>query len=206
MFRLVFNNNEPVLIFKNVYYHGINILQKLDKMLKEIEHDDNAYEYIGKNIILKTYFQVCRLYTSNIVPSLGYKLHSKLAVAPYKTIDNIGYDITIVSIYKKITGMIIMYETDVSLSIPLGYYVDLIARSSLIKNGYMLGNSVGVIDPGYTGTIKVPLVKIDPTTPDLELPSRVAQLILRPYVVSELHNINNHVLTVRGSNGFGSTD
>mgnify|MGYP001566265644 CR=1 FL=1 len=67
-------------------------------------------------------------------------------------------------------------------------------------------NSVGIIDPGYTGTIKVPLIKIDASMPDIELPLRIAQLILKPYIVSYDTQVHTIDPTSRGDGGFGSTN
>ena len=52
----------------------------------------------------------------------------------------------------------------------------LVPRSSISKTGYMLANSVGVIDRTYTGNVLVPLIKVDKSMPDLILPARVVQL------------------------------
>ena len=51
----------------------------------------------------------------------------------------------------------------------------------------MLANSVGVIDPASQLTIKVPLIKVDDSLPNIELPIKIAQLILKPYVFAHVH-------------------
>ena len=70
-------------------------------------------------------------------------------------------------------------------------------------------NSVAIIDSGYTGNIKVSLTKIDSSLPNLELPIRIAQLVLTPYINSKLVFVNtdvNFIETKRNDGGFGSTN
>ena len=47
----------------------------------------------------------------------------------------------------------------------------------------MLANNIGIIDPEYTGTIIVALVKIYPNALDLELPCKLVQLIPRKLIL-----------------------
>lgn len=103
-------------------------------------------------------------------------------------------------------GEVVLYDTGVAVQPPHGYYFELVPRSSIVKSGYMLANSVGVIDASYQGTIKVPLVKWCWWARDLPLPTRVAQLVLRKqYLASgvQLSEFKSH--TARGQAGFGST-
>ncbi|KAG7394167.1 hypothetical protein PHYBOEH_005561 [Phytophthora boehmeriae] len=125
---------------------------------------------------------------------------------PTKHITDVGYDLTAVAVAKQLTELTTLYETHVSVTIPLGYYAEIAPRSSLSKSGYMLANSIGIIDPGYTGTLKIALIKIDPSTSKLKLPARVCQLILKAYVVSEMYDSTNDlkIATKRGNAGFGA--
>ena len=52
--------------------------------------------------------------------------------------EEIGYDLTAVSISRDF-GLVTLYDTEVSICPPAGYYGKIIARSSLIKNGVHLG-------------------------------------------------------------------
>ena len=69
-----------------------------------------------------------------------------------------GFDLTLISVVKNV-GKVTMYGTGIMIQPPTGFYFDMVPRSSIIKSGYMLANSVGVIDQGYTGEIMVPLIK-----------------------------------------------
>jgi dUTP pyrophosphatase len=70
----------------------------------------------------------------------------------------------------------------------------------------MQANSVGIIDQSYTGEIMVPLIKIDPDAPDLQLPAKIAQLVPRRW--HGLHPVEDEteLETMRGDGGFGSTN
>lgn len=132
--------------------------------------------------------------------------HREDAVAPSK-VNNLdsGYDIVLLEKIKTI-GVVELYETGISVKPPVGFYFDMVPRSSIIKSGYILGNSVGVIDQTYTGTIKVPLIKIDPAAPDLVLPSKLVQLIPRPIQHFKVKEVSSLEETERGDGGFGHTD
>lgn len=119
-------------------------------------------------------------------------------------ISDSGIDVTIIDVVKEF-GNTKLYGTGIKVSPPYGYYFDLVPRSSIIKTGYMLANSVGIIDRTYRGEIMVALTKIDETMPDIELPSRIAQLILRPIEHVKLVEVESLDDTNRGSGGFGST-
>ena len=116
-----------------------------------------------------------------------------------------GFDLSIIAIRKKI-GNMVMYGTGVAVQPPTGFYFDLVPRSSIIKKGYMLANSIGIIDQAYTGEIMVPLVKIDPEAPDLELPQKLVQLIPRKWYGLVPTPVDTLVNTSRADGGFGSTN
>jgi deoxyuridine 5'-triphosphate nucleotidohydrolase len=127
------------------------------------------------------------------------------AVLPSKgRVSDSGYDLTILSVVRS-HGNIVLFGTGLSVEPPPGWYFDVIARSSLVKLGYMMANSVGVIDRAYRGEIMVPLLKVDPSAPDIVLPARVAQLIPRPIVHFPVVESAELTVTHRGSGGFGSS-
>ncbi len=185
----------PKLVVDGVEYYGINIVEKLHAMSKT--NSEAALLLI----------HVVNLRNRAHIPRIGFCLEDSRAVLPTKRPIDVGYDITVIGINKQVSDMTTIFETGVSLDIPLGYYVELIPRSSLSKSGYVFANSVGVIDPCYTGTLKVALIKADPSMPDIQLPARVAQIILKPYIYSEsiAFDKKDKMHTTRGDGGFGST-
>jgi dUTP pyrophosphatase len=96
-------------------------------------------------------------------------------------------------------------KTGISLSMPIGWFSEVYARSSLHKKGLMLYNSVGIIDQSYQGEI---ILKLFKTRPDAVLTTgdKVAQIIPKKYAMVELEEVQEFDLqTERGSQGFGST-
>jgi dUTP pyrophosphatase len=127
------------------------------------------------------------------------------AVAPRKErASDSGYDLTLLERLEPMAEAE-LYGTGIQVRPPPGYYFDVVPRSSIIKRGYLLANSVGVIDQGYRGEIKVPLVRVSERTPPLELPARVVQLVPRPIVHFPVRRRESLDDTGRGSGGFGST-
>jgi len=127
------------------------------------------------------------------------------ALPPFKKrISDSGWDLHLVKLIKK-EGNLYFFDTGVRVAPPRGYYFDLVPRSSIYKSGFILANSVGIIDMTYRGTIKVPLIKVDPSKEDPELPWRAVQLIPRRYFPLEMEIVDSLDRTIRGEGGFGST-
>jgi deoxyuridine 5'-triphosphate nucleotidohydrolase len=131
------------------------------------------------------------------------------AVIPSKTrASDVGYDLTIIEKVKDFSPKIAMYDTGIIVSPQFGFYTKIVPRSSIIKSGYMLTNSMGIIDGTYRGTLKICLTKIDDTIPDLTLPFKCCQLILEPHYHYSLNEVNLDKIssTSRSTGGFGSTN
>ncbi len=127
------------------------------------------------------------------------------AVIPSKQrISDSGYDVTLLY-EKKRVGNVVLYGTGLVVEPPFGWYFDVVPRSSIIKLGYLLANSVGVIDRAYRGELFVPLIKNDTEAPELALPQRVVQLIPRPIVHFPVVEVADLSQSVRGERGFGSS-
>jgi deoxyuridine 5'-triphosphate nucleotidohydrolase len=117
-----------------------------------------------------------------------------------------GYDLTVISVVS-VNGNYTLYDTGIRVVPPTGVYFDVVPRSSLWDSGYIMSNSVGVIDCSYTGTIKVGLLKVNMEAPDLKLPAKIVQMIPRP--LAHFESLEGDVLNIdtnRGEGGFGSTD
>ena len=124
---------------------------------------------------------------------------------------DIGYDLTAIDVFKKYSSKTTLFETGIAISPPAGYYVEIVPRSSMSSTGYMLANSIGVIDPDYTATLKIAMIKIDDSYPDISLPFTKCQLVLRRAESSDIIQVdtfdhNSDHVSFRGDGGFGSTD
>lgn len=96
-------------------------------------------------------------------------------------------------------------DTGIHITPPKGYYVELVPNSRQGKRFVSWHNSLGVIDPDYTGSIKVIIKK---ATYDLQhyLPGNtIGQLIIRKKHDADWQIVDQLTPTERGSGGFGST-
>jgi dUTP pyrophosphatase len=115
-----------------------------------------------------------------------------------------GYDLQLVQ-HVKTENDVEFYDTGIAVQPPVGCYFELVARSSLAKTGYVLANSVGVIDASYTGSIKVALIKVCKDAPNIKLPARLVQLIPRQFIHLPMQEVITFDKTSRNEGGFGST-
>lgn len=185
-------------------YYGSNALDFLDKI-----YNNCKFKMLRK---YDKYIDVC-VWTpilrgkgnSTRINNIYMAKTSEDAVFPSKTrASDSGYDLTLISVWKKY-GDVVLYDTGIRVTPPFGYYFDLVPRSSISKTGYMLANGIGVIDRTYTGSIKVPLIKVDKSQPDIELPSKLVQIIPRPIIHCQAVLVDELEETERGEGGFGST-
>ena len=155
-----------------------------------------------------------------IRPVLKYMKISEDAVIPTKAnFSDVGYDLSIIGVHSDLsrkteilrTGtsyqvpITTLYKTGIKLEIPLGYYVEIVPRSSLSKSGYMLANSIGIIDCSYKGELLVALAKINEDASDIKFPFRCCQLIMRKQIYPEMMEVQELECTKRLEGGFGSS-
>ena len=97
-----------------------------------------------------------------------------------------------------------VFDTGVHVAIPEGFCGLIVSKSGLNINHGL--TSDGLIDSGYTGSIRVKLYNHTSHTKIIENGQKISQMVILPYLHTEL------VLTsklpdnsLRGNNGFGST-
>lgn len=96
--------------------------------------------------------------------------------------------------------------TGVCVEIPVGYVGLLFPRSSISKTPLRMANSVGVIDSGFTGEIKVPLYNTSEVEiKDIEQYDKIAQLVIVPLADVSIEIVDELEESERGNGGFGST-
>lgn len=96
-------------------------------------------------------------------------------------------------------------QTKISVEIPDGYVGLVFVRSGIGFRGLDLINSCGVIDSDYRGEIGLRFINHSQEPILLKRGDRVAQLVIVPYLQSEIELVDNLSTTERGQNGFGST-
>ncbi len=191
----------------------VNVPFEIDPedQLKVIFRGCNAIDFLGHTAPTDYRLQEWMLYkpayfVRNIPPCKIFKTHAD-AVLPNKTrVSDVGYDLTIVEKVKQLTTKTTLYNTGIKIKLVHGMYAEVVPRSSLSKSGYMLANSIGIIDNSYTGNIMIALTKIDDDSPDICLPFRCCQLIFRHQVFVDMIEVDaDFEATDRAENGFGST-
>ena len=129
------------------------------------------------------------------------------ATAPSRaTSGSAGYDLYSAEGYVILPQHRVVVSTGIQVALPDGTYGRVAPRSGLaVKHGLDVG--AGVIDPDYTGELKVVLFNHDPKQTFIIRPGyRIAQLILENYNVTDVEVVDyNTQVTARGTGGFGST-
>lgn len=132
------------------------------------------------------------------------KLSEKAVTPQYAKPGDAGMDMVATSLVK--SEVFYEYGTDIAVEIPEGYVGLVFPRSSISKTKQILANHVGILDPNYRGEIKFRFKKLDWDNGEVyEVGDRVGQLIIIPYPMIELEEVDELSETNRGSNGFGST-
>lgn len=94
-------------------------------------------------------------------------------------------------------------DTGVHVQIPEGYVGMLKSRSGMNVNHGILNE--GVIDSGYTGSIRVKLYNHGDKPYIVNPGDKISQLVIVPVFTPELELVDKLEETDRGDNGFGSS-
>lgn len=95
-----------------------------------------------------------------------------------------------------------MIDTGLHVEIPKGYCGLVLPRSSSARDGLLV--HTGVIDSGYTGSIKITVNALNEAKV-VRLNDRIAQLLIIPIPTFELKEVETLSDSERGDNGFGSS-
>ena len=96
-----------------------------------------------------------------------------------------------------------VFDTGVCVELPEGTTGFLKSKSGLnVKHGI---TSEGVIDVGYTGSIKVKLYNHSNAAYAVNAGDKISQLVILPILTPELEQVDSLEATERGENGFGSS-
>lgn len=94
-------------------------------------------------------------------------------------------------------------DTGVHVALPEGSVGFLKSKSGLnIKHGIL---SEGVIDAGYTGSIRVKLYNHGEEGYYIQRGDKITQLVILPVILPDLEQVDSLEDTERGCGGFGST-
>ena len=96
-----------------------------------------------------------------------------------------------------------VFDTGVHIELPVGTVGMLKSKSGLnVKHGI---TSEGVIDVGYTGSIRVKLYNNSGYDYKVNKGDKISQLVIMPIIAPELELVEELEGSDRGNNGFGSS-
>ena len=128
-------------------------------------------------------------------------------VPSQKHASDIGYDISSSNDVTLKSNEVTLVNTGIAISLPQQCAGFVLPRSGLsTKHKITLINSPGLIDPGYTGELLVPLMNYANNDYDIKAGDRIAQLVLVNTHGVDFKVVDSLPETDRSSGGFGSTD
>lgn len=142
-----------------------------------------------------------------IIKAMFNNRNSVLPVRQHK--GDAGFDLTSIDTGTIEPGYSTVFGTGLHVEVPNGFVMLVFPRSGLgIKYGVTLSNSVGVIDSGYRGEVKVGLVNLGKKAVTIHSGDRIAQAIVieLPKTKFVQSFILSGSMDGRDTDGFGSTD
>ena len=128
-------------------------------------------------------------------------------VPSQKHASDIGYDISASDDVTLISNEVTLVNTGIAINLPQQCAGFVLPRSGLsTKHKITLINSPGLIDPGYTGELLVPLINFGDKDYSIKAGERIAQLVLDNTYGVDFKVVDSLPETDRSSGGFGSTD
>ena len=129
------------------------------------------------------------------------KIDSQAVIPIYAKSGDAGLDVYAVS--KNETDKFVEYGTGLAFEIPEGYVMLVFPRSSVSNTDLVLANSVGVVDSGYRGELKLRFRKTG--SDDYQIGERVGQIMVLPYPKINFEVVDELGDSDRGTGGFGSS-
>ena len=97
----------------------------------------------------------------------------------------------------------VVIDTGVHVEIPEGYTIFLKSKSGLNVKHNLIGE--GVVDSGFSGSIRVKLYNLGDTDYQILRGDKIIQMVILPCVYCEFTQVEKFAETERGNSGFGST-
>jgi dUTP pyrophosphatase len=129
------------------------------------------------------------------------KLVPEAKVPAYAKAGDAAMDVYAVS--KNETDRFVEYGTGVAFEIPEGHVMLIFPRSSVTNTHLLMANSVGVLDAGYRGELKLRFRKHG--SDDYQIGDRIGQIMVLPFPQINFEETDELSATERGAGGFGSS-
>ena len=139
--------------------------------------------------------------------NIKIKILNEFAKLPSKSHeDDIGYDLYADGEYVIKPNKVILVQLGISIQLPENIGGFVLPRSGLASK-YLIApiNSPGLIDPGYTGELMIPLMNYSDETYTVTKHERVAQLVVISTGTITFDEVSDLDESDRSSGGFGST-
>lgn len=131
------------------------------------------------------------------------KLCEDACVPFYSKEGDAGLDLKATSLVR--TGDYFEYGTGLAMELPKGFVGFIFPRSSISNTDHFLRNSVGVIDSGYRGEIKIRMSVPLLGSKEYKIGDKIAQLIIMKLPIVNIIETRKLSDSSRGDKGFGST-
>ena len=133
----------------------------------------------------------------------------EIGIPAYATTGSAGLDLR-AAIEEPLTlqpNEVKLISTGISIHLDNPNFMAMIApRSSMgHKNGIILGNTVGIVDSDYQGSLMMSMWNRSDKPFTIEPLERVAQLIIVPVMQASFNIVEDFPQTKRGEGGFGSS-
>jgi dUTP pyrophosphatase len=140
------------------------------------------------------------LYPDSILPRKAFETSAGLDICAYLKTETGRPNKRMISVRQTV-----MIPTGIAIRPPAGYVTLCCSRSGTAAKSILVANSPGVIDPDYTGEVKVLLFNGGFEPYYIEHEHRIAQLVIVPYPAVALRVVGSLPKTERADRGFGST-
>jgi len=143
-----------------------------------------------------------------MVKVLVKKLDPKVQLPSYKTKGSSGMDLMafIKDPIKIAPNTSALIPTGISVAISSDVEIQIRSRSGLAaKSSISVLNTPGTIDSDYRGELKTILFNHSKEEFVVRNNDRIAQIVLMPVLKIDFEEVDNLPVTLRGSDGFGST-
>lgn len=131
------------------------------------------------------------------------KLREEASIPFYAKEGDAGMDLTALTVTRN--SKYFEYGTGLAFEIPKGYVGLVFPRSSISNTDHFLRNSVGVIDSGYRGEVKIRMSIPTLGAKEYLLGDKVAQLVILKLPWVEIEECQELSDSERSDGGFGST-
>tara|TARA_B100000902_G_scaffold321359_1_gene314247 strand:+ start:217 stop:636 length:420 start_codon:yes stop_codon:yes gene_type:complete len=131
------------------------------------------------------------------------KLNDRAEIPFYANQGDAGMDLVATTVTR--LASFYEYGTDIAMQVPKGYVGLLFPRSSISNTDHYLRNSVGVIDSGYRGEIKIRMSIPELGKKAYNIGDKIAQLVIIKLPWVEIEEAQDLDDSDRGEGGFGSS-